>query len=225
MRRWARKPQRLFDSRETPMSSPLDWHEENRTGLVQAARLFSNIISPPVMFALMGYLLAFAALPPVQALVWGTVYGLIISLVPILFVLWLLKTGRVAELHMSDTRERQIPYLVAVGCAGLILLLLVLFDGPQLLRCLAIFNMITLSILALINTRWLISFHATAVSAAWAIVGLVFGWVYSLLILPLILLVIVVRLYLKRHTPAQIAAGLALGAGMVFLLAQFGCFA
>ena len=100
------------------MSSPLDWHAENRTGRVQAARLFSNIISPPVMFALMGYLLAFAALPPAQAVVWGTVYGVFISLVPILFVLWMLNTGRVAELHMSDTRERQISLSGGGGLRG-----------------------------------------------------------------------------------------------------------
>lgn len=206
------------------MSSPLDWHEENRTGPIRAARLFSNIISPPVMFALMGYLLAFAALPFWPALVWGTVYGLFISLAPILFVLWSLNSGRVAELHMSDTRERQIPYLVAVGCAAAVYGLLVLFDGPDLLRCLAVFNMVTLAMLALINLRWLISFHATAVAAAWAIVGLVFGWTTSLLIIPLVTLVIVVRLYLKRHTVAQVIAGLALGVGMVLLLTQFGCF-
>jgi membrane-associated phospholipid phosphatase len=206
------------------MSSPLDWHEEDRTGTVRTARLFSNIVSPPVMFALMGYLLAFASLPTLPALVWGTVYGVFVSLVPILFVLWLLKSGRVAELHMSDTRERQVPYLVAVGCAAAVYLLLVLFDGPQLLRCLAIFNMTTLAVLAAINTRWLISFHATAVAAAWAIVGLVFGWTASLLILPLVAVVIVIRLYLKRHTVAQVIAGLALGVGMVLLLTQLGCF-
>lgn len=206
------------------MSSPLDWHEENRTGAVRTARLFSNIISPPVMFALMGYLLAFAALPPGPALLWGTVYGLLISLTPILFVLWSLRSGRVAELHMSDTRERQVPYLVAVGCAALVYGLLILFDGPPLLRCMAVFNMLTLGMLALINTRWLISFHATAVASAWAIVGLVFGWAASLLIIPLVTAVIVVRLYLKRHTVAQVLAGLALGVGMVLLLTRFGCF-
>lgn len=206
------------------MSSPLDWHEENRTGPIRAARLFSNIVSPPVMFALMGYLLAFASLSFWPALVWGTVYGLFISLAPILFVLWSLNSGRVAELHMSDTRERQIPYLVAVGCAAALYAVLVLFDGPELLRCLAVFNMVTLALLALINLRWLISFHATAVAAAWAIVGFVFGWTASLLIIPLVTLVIVVRLYLKRHTVAQVIAGLALGVGMVLLLTQFGCF-
>lgn len=206
------------------MSSPLDLLEENRNGAVRTARIFSNIISPPVMFALMGYLLAFAALPPRPALIWGTVYGVFISLLPILFVLWSLKSGRVAELHMSDTRERQVPYLVAVGCAAAVYGLLVLFDGPELLRCLAIFNMVTLAMLALINTFWLISFHATAVAAAWAIVGLVFGWAASLIIIPLVTLVIVVRLYLKRHSVAQVIAGLALGVGMVVLLTRFGCF-
>jgi membrane-associated phospholipid phosphatase len=143
---------------------------------------------------------------------------------PILFVLWLLKTGRIGELHMSDTRERHLPYLAAVVCGFIFYGIVILFDGPQLLGCLAVFNIVTLSALGLINIRWLISFHATAIAAAWMIIGLVFGWTASLLVLPFMLGVIVVRLFLKRHTPAQVIAGLALGISTVWVLAMFGCF-
>ena len=172
----------------------------------------------------MGLVLSLYSLPLPQALAWATIYGLFVSLMPILFVLWMLNTGRVKELHMSDTSERHLPFIVAVLCAIAFLVIVNLASGPDLLRCLGIFNVIALSALALINTRWLISFHATAISAAWTIVLLVFGLKASLLVLPLVVLLIVVRLYLKRHTVAQVIAGLVLGVVSVWVLTLIGCF-
>ena len=206
------------------MISPLDQQEHNRKGLVRAGRLFSNFVSPPVIFAVMCLALSFKALPVAQALPWAATYGFVVSLLPIIFVLWLLKTGRISELHMSDTGERHLPYLVAVVCGVIIYGLVVLFDGPQLLKCLAVFNIITLAVLGLVNVWWLISFHATAIAAAWTIIGLVFGWPASLIILPFVIGVVVVRLYLKRHTVTQVIAGLALGVIAVWSLTWVGCF-
>jgi membrane-associated phospholipid phosphatase len=125
---------------------------------------------------------------------------------------------------MSDIGERHLPYLIAVICGLIIYGLVILFDGPQLLRCLAVFNIITLAALGLINARWLISFHATAIAAAWTIIGLVFGWIASLIVMPFLIGVVVVRLYLKRHTLAQVVAGLALGVITVWSLIWIGCF-
>lgn len=203
---------------------PRDHHALDRTGLVRSARIFSNVVSPPVIFALVALALALHARPGWEGLAWAAAYGFFVALAPILFVLWLLQTGRIAELHMSNTRERHLPYLVAVLAAAMVYGLVTLLDGPQILRCLAIFNMLTLALLGVINARWLISFHATAVAAAWLITALVFGWWASLLVLPFVALVAVVRLYLKRHTPAQVAAGLALGLTTVLLVSQLGCF-
>lgn len=207
------------------MSAPRDWHASERTGLTRVARLFSNIVSPPVIYAVIGLVLSLYSLPLPQALTWAAIYGLFVSLLPILFVLWLLNTGRIEELHMSDTGERHLPYLVGIICSLLFLGIVSLAEGPDLLHCLAMFNVITLSALALINTRWLISFHAAAISSAWLIVGLVFGWQASLIVLPFVLLVVVVRLYLKRHTLAQIIAGVILGLASVWVLTLTGCFA
>ncbi len=209
---------------EIVMTTPLDQLEQNRVGWVKAARLFSNIVSPPVIFAIVGFLVAFKAAPPPQALMWGAFYGIMVSLMPILFVLWLLHTGRVKELHMSDTRERTIPYILAVGCATTVYVVVSLFNGPELMKCLALFNIVTLAILGVVNYFWLISFHATAVSAAWLIVYLLYGPMASLLVVPFVALVAIVRLYLRRHTPAQVVAGLALGLLTVGALAQLGCF-
>jgi len=206
------------------MSKPLDHYEEHRTGTVKAARLFSNIVSPPVLFALLGLAFALYERPSLNGLFWAALYGFFVSLLPILIVLYLLKTGRIAELHMSNTGERHIPYISAVLSAGIAFLIITFFDGPELLRCLTIFNMIELSILGIINAFWLISMHSTGIMATFLLVGLVFGWAYSLIVLPFVIMVCVVRLYLRRHTALQVIAGLGLGILTVYFMTLIGCF-
>lgn len=206
------------------MSKPRDHDVVDRVGLVRLARTISNVASPPVMFAVLGLALSLHVLPALPALAWAAVYGFFVSLAPILFVLHLLRSGRIVELHMSDTRERHLPYLVAMLGSLVVIGLLLAFEGPELLVCLALFNLVTLLAIALINLRWLISFHAAAVMALDTIVALVFGPIAGLAATPLVALVVGVRLYLRRHTVGQLIGGLLLGAGSVLLLRQFGCF-
>lgn len=206
------------------MSVPRDHSAATTVGTVRAARLFSNIVSPPVIFASLGLALALAELPLLPALFWAALYGFWVSLAPILYVAYLLKTGRISDLHMSATGERRSPYIVSVIGSLIALILIAAFDGPILLTCLAISSTFTLAALALITYFWLISIHATSIAAATIIMGLVYGPWAALLLLPLVAVVSWVRLYLRRHTPAQVAAGLALGVSVVVVVALFGCF-
>jgi hypothetical protein len=208
------------------MSAPLDFHKDSHTGRVKAARLFSNIVSPPVMFACIGVAFALYENPSAVGLAWAVFYGLLVSLAPILVVLFLLKTGRIKELHMSNPSERHIPYITAFISAFLAFLVITVLDGPELLRCLALLNTINLAALGLINTRWLISIHANGIMATFLLVGLVFGWLTAVvLVFPFLVGVCFVRLYLKRHTIWQVVSGLALGAVAVwFMQVAFGCF-
>lgn len=177
------------------------------------------------MFALLGLAVALYELPFWHGLAWAAVYGFFISLAPILFVFYLLRTGRIGELHMSNARERHLPYLSAILFAIFTFGLVYWLGGPELMRCLTIFNTVELIILMLINVYWLISFHATAIMATFVLVGLIFGWAASIVIvLPFVIAVCWVRLYLKRHTPAQVGAGLALGVLSVLSLTLVGCF-
>lgn len=206
------------------MSRPLDELATNRTGLVRVARGFSNVVSPPTLFATLGLALTLHVLPPSEAIWWWLAYGFLVSLAPILFVVYLLRTGRIAELHMSNTNERHLPYLSAMIGAGIYIGLVVAFDAPELLLCLGIFNLVALTALFIINIVWgLISFHTTAAvaTALWA--GVVWGWTVGLLVMPLVLLIITVRLYLKRHTPVQVIAGATLGLVAVGSLTLFSC--
>src|SRR5690606_30938242 len=122
-------------------------------------------------------------------LAWGLAYSLLIALVPMFVIIYLMRIGRIGDLHMSATHERHIPYLASFISGLVAFFLLVIFDGPYLLRCLSILSVITLGALGLINTKWLISIHATAAAATWMIATLVFGWVVGLILLPLLILI------------------------------------
>lgn len=206
------------------MTIPRDTHVEDRIGMVRVARILSNIISPPVMFAAAGIALGVHERPFWPGLVWGLIYGVLVALGPLFVILYLMRTGHISELHMSSTRERHIPYISAVVFGMIAYALLLLFNGPELLRCLTILSAITLGTLGLINTRWLISIHATAAIITWLVVTLIFGWTASLTLLPLVVLICWVRIYLKRHTPAQVLAGIALGIATFMLIRILGCF-
>lgn len=192
--------------------------------MVRVSRILSNIISPPIMFATVGLALGIYERPFWPGLAWGVFYSLMVALTPILVILYLMRIGRIGDLHMSATHERHIPYLTSVISGAVAFAVLSLFDGPVLLRCLAILSIITLGALGLINTQWLISIHATAAAATWMIATLVFGWVVSAILLPVVILISAIRLYLKRHTPAQVLAGIALGISTVLVMRAFGCF-
>lgn len=206
------------------MRLPRDHKASETTGWVKVARRFSNVVSPPVIFAVMALALTLHELPPREAIIWAAVYGFWVSLAPILLVVYLLRTGQITDLHMNTTQERRLPYISSVIGAMLALLIIVLFNGPELLRCLAIFSVIELATLAFITNYWMISIHSTSMSAATVITGLVFGLLPAILLLPLLTMVLWVRLYLRRHTVAQVTAGVGIGVLSVALVTFFGCF-
>jgi membrane-associated phospholipid phosphatase len=177
-----------------------------------------------VIFAVLGLALAMKELPTLQGFLWAVLYGFWVSLAPILVVLYMMKIGRITDLHMNSTRERQIPYISSVIGAVIALALISFFDGPELLRCLALFSLIELAALAIITRFWLISIHATSIVAAAIISGLVFGVWAAIVLLPLIIIVCYVRIFLRRHTLAQVLAGSLLGVITVWLVTVLGCF-
>lgn len=193
-------------------------------GWVRVARVFSNIVSPPIIIATLGLFLSLEELPNLQGLLWAFVFGFWVSLVPSLFVLYLLRSGHISDLHMNTRRERRWPYVTGVLGSAIALALIIFFGGPELLRCLAIFSLVELSILGFITNFWMISIHATSITSATTIVGMVFGLVMALILLSLVVVVCWVRLYLHRHNLAQVVAGITVGLLTVFLLALGGCF-
>lgn len=200
---------------------PLDYLVENRTGAVRFARFYSNLVSPPTIFAAMGIAVAFHTLPFWAALFWGALFGVMLALLPVLIIIWMIRQGYIGELHMSNTRERRIPYLISIALAFIVLILDYTFALPREMISVTWFVIFDLILLFLITLVWLISMHTTAAAAAAGLIFFIWGWFWALLIgVPLVISVIWNRLYLKRHTPAQAFFGVALGLGSAVLFAQ-----
>lgn len=150
---------------------------------------------------------------------WGLLLTLITVLIPVLYVVWLVQRGKVTGFHLVARHERLGPFIVTliaalVGCAFM--------QQPSVsptLKIVALLNMIQTLLLMTITLQWKISIHSTAVSGA-AVLAYYFA---SSVMLPLLLCVPLIgwsRIYLKRHTPAQVLAGAMLGPALVYTVMQ-----
>ena len=88
------------------MSIPRDTHVADRVGWVKLARVLSNVISPPTMFAATGLALGMRERGLWPGFGWGALYAIMISLTPMLVIVYLMRTGHIGDLHMSATHER-----------------------------------------------------------------------------------------------------------------------
>lgn len=206
------------------MKRPRDYSADVTKGAVRLARTFSNVVSPPVIFAVLGLALSWQQLSFWPGLLWAAVFGFWVSLAPILLIVYLLRTGRITDLHMNTAQERRLPYLSSVVCTLIALTLLAVFTGPELLRCLAVYSLLSVIALGLINVFWLISIHMASITAATVISGLVFGPAAAALLAPLTMLVFLARLFLRRHTVPQLLAGALVGIVCVMTVWTSGCF-
>ena len=78
-----------------------------------------------IIFAGLGLALSWYELPFWQGLIWAAVYGFWVSLMPILFVAYRLRMGKISDLHMNTTQERRLPYVVSVTGALIALAIMV----------------------------------------------------------------------------------------------------
>jgi hypothetical protein len=193
-----------------------------RIGLQTSAKIFSNVLSPPAVSAAMGFLVAWENHAFWQGLFLALIYGVLISLIPLSLVIFLVKTGRVGDLHMSlSAKDRRIPYLAGFLGAVAAFLIFALWGGSPLLTALAACNAIGLAVLGLINNLWLISNHSASAMLVASFGVYIFGFGSALWSLPLVGLVVWSRWLLRKHTPAQLGAGLLVGVAPVILLFVF----
>lgn len=177
-----------------------------QTAVTAAAYWTSHIFSPPLLG-----LVAAVLCGAVAGWGWTAVYALPAVVAPALFVLWLLRAGRVSDIHMNRREERFAPMLVMIGGTVVSLLLLVWGRAPLVFLALAAAQLAQSLIFYVITLRWKISAHAASAAAAAVLAWQLFA-PPLLALLSLTLLVCWARLALRRHTPRQVIAGAALGA-------------
>jgi len=184
--------------------------------LDRIANWVSNATHPPII-GILSALIALLASARQDAWGWVAVYlGLAISL-PVLYVVWLMWRGQIADLQLPDRQQRLKPYFVAIACAGAATWLLHAFQAPRLLQQVALANVVQSATLYLLTLRWKISAHCASTGGLAVLAGLVFGTGG----LPFVVAVPLVgwsRVRLKRHDLAQVIAGALLGAAIAWVV-------
>lgn len=177
------------------------------------ARVVSNLLSPPMVWSILVFFIAFHfAENRLQGLMWALTYGILVCLMPILFIAWRVRGGKISDIHMKERQERIIPFAVSIACAILAWEVLRLMNAPSILPLIAAVTLVELAVMLVITFAWQISMHAMSISVALVATGIVFGAVPALFISPLLPIVGAARLRLQRHTLAQVIAGAVVGA-------------
>ncbi len=148
--------------------------------------------------------------------------------IPLSIYLLLIKHGKVKNLYMEDRSERTTPYIYSILSVAIWGgYMSHIFQFPAFINISVIGAVVALVLMLIVNLRWKISAHLTAMGA---LIGTVASWqyhtgIYSLWLIPtllvLALLLSYARIYLNQHTGAQTVAGLLLGLTLTFLPALF----
>lgn len=187
------------------------------------ARVLTEVFQPPIV--VFGLLLISPAIEPgFPGTMWfGLLAALFVCVLPLAYVLVMVKLGRITDHHVSDRRQRPALLLMALVSVVVGLVVLQLMNGPVSVLVMIIALIGGIGILAVVSAFWKMSGHASALAAAAVIVVAMFGpsW------LPVLLLVPAVgwsRLVLRAHTLGQVVVGSLFGgvviAGLWWLLQE-----
>lgn len=199
----------------------------NNVVAVKSAKVVSVVLHPFVMpiyvllFLFSGNSM-FAVLPLATKLYCLLVTGFSLMLVP-LSSLPLFKRFRLIKSYsLDENQERVYPILVTVVFAFVGFWLLRLAAYTHVVQQLYLVLVLLLSVFSVITLRWKISMHLTAIGGACGFL-MVLGMKYPgdmrgafVAMLLLAGLLATCRLYLEKHTPAQVYAGFLLGFLVVF---------
>jgi membrane-associated phospholipid phosphatase len=144
-------------------------------------------------------------------------YFLVAVPVPVAYVLWMLKSGRVTDFHLPDRRDRTMPFVISIAGALGAAVLLYFAGAPAVFLAPVVAALTQTLLLFLITLGWQISIHTATTTALVTFGVLAFGAAASVLAF-LVPLVMWARLYLGRHTLAQTIAGACLGCASFSML-------
>ncbi len=180
------------------------------------AHWISKLGSPPLV-ALMALLLTAVTFTLPGIWMWAGVYVLLAMVVPLIYLIWLVRRGKVTDLNLHLREQRQGPFIVTLAGAAAAWVVLTLGGAPQILRLLAAASVAQTLLVFLITLRWKISVHTSTAAGMTVLVWSVVGKAAAPLVIT-IPLIAWSRVKLRRHTFWQTVAGMVLGC-LIFLIA------
>lgn len=171
------------------------------------ARSISNLVNPVFVGIFITGVMAFKIIDdPTHATKWFGLTILLTATPPILYVVYLVQTGYLADIYMPDREKRLKPILVIFAWLAISIVILFLIHAPLVMPFLIGAVLAQIIFLGIITVLWKISFHSATIMSAATIAILIcsqFGWAMSLLV-PLVGWA---RIRLKRHTFMQVVVG------------------
>lgn len=183
------------------------------------AKIVSFVISPPVVWAVWVYPISLSASDTTrQAIVHATLFTILVCVMPMVFVAYMVKLGKIGDLHMRESHERYIPYALSIMGSIVTGAILLQLNAHPVLLMLTLISVVQLLLMLILTFFHHISMHAMAIASMTSATAIVFSFGLSLMIVPVLLVVVLARLVLNRHTPAQLVAGTLIGALTPFLV-------
>ena len=176
------------------------------------AHLVSLIVSPPVVWTIWVYAVSLPSAKNLStALLFASLFALSICIAPMLFVAYMVRIGKIGDMHMRESRERFIPYLIAIVLGVISEFIFLRLDADPIFLMVTLVSIVELTLILLGTFYIHISLHAMAMSSIISATVIMFGLNQSLVFVPVLLLVVLARLVLKRHTAAQVLIGVLIG--------------
>ncbi len=182
------------------------------------ARLISHLTHPPIVAA-SGIALIAVATMHASEWWWAAEYVLLVVLMPTLFILVQVWRGKLSDFQLQQRHERALPYTVALICAALGALTLMLGNAPRVLQRVGWMTLLMTAALLVITLRWKISAHC-AYAATFAILVSALLQVSPVLLWVGVSVVAWARVTLRRHDLWQTFGGAAVGAASALIALQ-----
>jgi hypothetical protein len=184
------------------------------------AYVISRIASPPLL-ATGAMALVASTLSSPRAWSWAGAYVFVAIVTPVLYLIWLVRRGRVTDVDVQLREQRARPMIFAIACAGLAWLVLALGGAPMQMVVIAGGLWLQMVVIFGITMWWKISVHSAAAAGIATLV-----WSLDGTLLPLLIGVPIIawaRVRLRRHTVAQTVAGAALGLAIFLVAVSMRC--
>ena len=171
----------------------------------------SSFLSLPIFLAF-GYVSA-----RTSGLLWAALTLLIVTGIPLAYLILGRQRGWVSDLELSRREERPRFILVSLSSDVLALLVLRFLDGPHLLTMIVLTYFCLAIVMFAISSFWKISMHMAGVGGFSTALVFVFGApaLWALLSLPLVAWA---RLHRRKHDIPQLVAGALVGAMITALV-------
>ena len=215
-----------LDSSATPDLPPTRPEQLADNFSTAVSWLMSPLLMPVYGIVMVFMLTVYSYVPMGIKLGFTLIVAGVTIILPMLTVLLLKHLGMVSEIGLNNQKERTIPYLITILCMGGTAVFLAMKGFPLWVVMFYAGGALAGLIEAIINNWWKISAHAAGVAG---LVAMLVRMSHTPMVNPDVLTWLIVavacagltgsaRLWLGRHTLAQVLAGYAVGFCSVYFL-------